>query len=108
VIENELLTYELEKADEWRKWMLLIPFIEWPSGWKVRACPPFSGAIVRYHVQTPKMNGEKFVSVYLDCYDRIGYYGEPYWEVYPHEGDVGRCAMANVTELLKLISEAGL
>ncbi len=89
-----------EKEFEWRKWIKDIPFIQWPSDWKVKAVPPFAGAVIRYLVQTPK--GE--ASVYLDCYDQLGCMGEPYWEVYPVEDDVERCLMNETDKLLEILS----
>jgi len=45
-------------------------------------------------------------SIYLDSHDRLGCVGEPYWEVYPCDGDTGRCLKAEIAELLKLIESA--
>ena len=95
--------YQVEKDFEWDKWENLIPLISWPDGWLVKAIPPFGGAIVRYIIQTPTYPR---VSVYLDGYDLLGYFGEPYWEVYPHKGDVFRCALYDVDSLLEAIGEA--
>lgn len=101
-VSRILVRAQVEKEDEWMKWAAEIPFVKWPSDWEVKAIPPLNGTIVRYLIQTPKC---KYVSVYLDCYDRLGHYGAPYWEVHPHKGDVARCALKDVDELLKLISE---
>jgi hypothetical protein len=46
------------------------------------------------------------VSIYLDCYDSLGSYGKPYWEVYPHESDVYRCDMADTESLLNAIKHS--
>jgi hypothetical protein len=77
---------------EWRKWAKAIPYIKWPSDWEVKAIPPAAGAIVRYYVKTPNC---EIVSIYLDCYDILGFMGYPYWEVY-----------AFIDELLRLIDAA--
>lgn len=90
----------LEKRLEWNKWATEIPYISWPTAWQIKAVPPFHGAIIRYRVK----KGDKDVSVYLDCYDILGVVGEPYWEVYPVEGDVGRCLMNETDRLLEIIS----
>lgn len=66
-----------------------------------KAIPPFGGALVRYRVKDTATG--KTVSVYLDCYDLLGYFGSPYWEVYPCGEDVGRCHMSNVDSLLEMI-----
>ena len=101
-MENYRLPYEYEEMMEHRKWMKEIPYIQFPSDWKVQITPPFAGAVVRFRVQ--KNDAE--VSVYLDCYDRLGYYGSPYWEVYPHEGDVFRCDMSDTESLLNAITHS--
>jgi len=93
---------KMEKELEYRKWVTEIPYIQWPD-WQVKAIPSYLCAIVRYWIK----KNDTIVSVYLDCYDMLGAVGEPYWEVYPLErGDVGRCKMNNVTELLSLITQA--
>lgn len=94
--------FALSEVLEWQKWIEQIPFIQFKKDWEVRAIPPFGGAIIRYNV---KKKGQKgWVSIYLDCYDRLGYFGEPYWEVYPFKGDVGRCAMKDTKTLIKMIT----
>ena len=94
----------LREELEWDKWMREIPFIQWPSDWQVKAVPPFVNGIIRYWI-TKEGLGKSIVSVYLDCYCLLGFEGEPYWEVHPIEGDVGRCSMNDTDELLKLIAQ---
>jgi hypothetical protein len=101
-MENYRLPYEYEEMMEHRKWMKEIPYIQFPADWKVQITPPFAGAVVRFRVQ--KNDAE--VSIYLDCYDRLGCYGSPYWEVYPHEGDVFRCDMSDTESLLNAITHS--
>lgn len=98
------LSCEMEREFEWRKWCKEIPYIEWPAGWKVKAIPPTVGAVIRYNILIP--NHEERISVYLDCYEMLGYYGKPYWEIYPYKGDTYRCDMENTEELVKAIGEA--
>jgi len=95
-----MLSAQMEKEFEWTKWANEIPFIKWPANWEVKAIPPFCGAIIRYWIMTPRGN----ISVYLDCYDVLGYFGEPHWEVYPDsEDNNARFAMNDVEGLLKCI-----
>lgn len=101
-MENYRLTYEYEQQMEHRKWAKEIPYIQFPADWKVQITPPFAGAVVRFRVQKDDME----VSIYLDCYDRLGCYGSPYWEVYPHEGDVFRCDMSDTEILLNAITQS--
>lgn len=91
--------YKIEEEQNWRGWIEKIPAIQFDDGWKVQVIPPFSGALARFRVTV----GDKTASVYLDGYEVIGCFGEPYWEVYPVDDDVGRCAMADTDELLSLI-----
>lgn len=95
--------YELEDKEQWRKWIKEIPALEFKKGWRVKVIPPFSGAIARFQVET-KDGG--WTSVYLDVFENLGYFGEPYWEVYPHDGGVARCAMNDTKKLIKLISQS--
>lgn len=98
-----MMSAQMEQEFELGKWANEIPYIKWPSDWEVKAVPPFTGAIIRYWIKTPRGR----VSVYLDCYDLIGYFGEPYWEIYPNiDGDVDRVKMNDVEGLLQCISNA--
>ena len=90
---------KLERTEEWRKWMMEIPALSFPADVKVAIIPPFAGAIARFIAS----KGENSVSVYLDCYDSLGCYGEPYWEIYPYEEDVYRCAMNEADKLMEAI-----
>ena len=93
---------EVERDEEWReKWIQKIPHLHFKQDWKVKIIPPFGGAIARFLID----KGDNHVSVYLDCYDKLGYFGEPYWEVYPYEEDVYRVAMNDTDELVKIIAE---
>lgn len=94
--------YGIEEAQDWRGWCKRIPAINFKQEWDVKIIPPFSGAMVRFIVE---YNG-KSASVYLDCFDALGYFGAPYWEVYPVGDDVGRVAMEDVAGLLWLIEDS--
>ena len=96
--------YKVEEQDDFRGWVNKMPYIKFPNSWEVKVIPPFGGAVVRFQVKKPSGDWK---SVYLDCYDRLGYMGYPYWEVYPVDGDVRRCEMNDVDELLKLIKRKG-
>jgi hypothetical protein len=94
--------YEVERIMEYHKWCGEIPHIKFPSDWEVQIIPPFAGAVVRFKIR----KDDASVSIYLDCYDRLGCYGEPYWEVYPYHGDTYRCDMADTNSLLRAIAES--
>lgn len=105
-IEHWKLSSEMENKFEWRKWMVEIPYISFPSELKIKIIPPFAGAVVRFHAAL-KDKPDHFVSIYLDCYDILGWVGQPYWELYPDsDGDTFRCAMKDTDELLQAIDRA--
>lgn len=92
-----------ENAFDWRRWIKQIPEIEFPPGWKIKVTPPFAAAVVRFRVRLPEHKNT--ISIYLDCYEQLGHFGEPYWEVYPYRGCTGRCAMKDVSRLLEMIAD---
>lgn len=94
----------LEKEYEYAKWRDEIPFVELPEGYMFKPIPNFTGSVIRFLAK--KKGQENTVSIYLDCYDELGLVGEPYWEVYPVDGDVHRCLMAEVDELSQVIVKA--
>ena len=76
----------IETKDEWRKWANEIPYINFKEDWLVKVIPPFAGAIARF-VVSHKDNPKKSISIYLDCYSRLGFMDKPYWEMYPRAYD---------------------
>ena len=92
----------VENNQKWGEEIEHIPFIQFPTDWKIQVIPPFGDAVVRFRVQLP-CGTEK--SIYLDSRGSLGCYGRPYWEVYPYYGDVGRCDREDVEQLLILIAD---
>ena len=84
------------------KWGKEIPVLDFPADWKIQISPPFNGAIVRFRV----FSGNAEISVYLDCYNMLAAMDYPYWEIYPHNGDVYRCGLNETDELIKQIQHA--
>lgn len=103
IIDLYKARYKVEAAEGWRELIESIPPICFPTGWHVRIIPPFGGAMARFRVSLDG-NRDKEASVYLDCFDRLGYMKCPYWEVYPYKGDCGRCLMADTVELIDMIA----
>lgn len=91
---------DLGKKMEWGKWSKEIPAIEIPDGWKIQVVPPFNCAVCRFILFTDQ--GARY-SVYLDCYDVLGFVGEPYWEVYCIDGDTFRCPMMKWQSIFEAI-----
>lgn len=96
------LIYKYEEQMEHKKWTYKIPFLSFPSDWKLQIIPPFGGAVVRFVVKSKGAS----ISIYLDCYDVLGIFGEPYWEIYPHDSDVYRCSLNKTEDLIKNIQYA--
>jgi hypothetical protein len=95
----------LEDAQQWREEIQDIPFIQFPADWQIQVIPPFGDAVVRFRVRLPS---GKEKSIYLDKRNSLGYWhdvNKAYWEVYPHQGDVGRCNMNEINLLLEMIGD---
>lgn len=102
-IDEILIRAKVEQKYEWLKWAGKIPFISFPKEWLIKIMPPFAGAVVRFSAKHPDL--PDCISVYLDCYDTLGFYGEPYWEAYSINGDTFRCPMADTNALLCAIDD---
>ncbi len=90
---------QVESGMEYDKWFDQIPYFDIPKGWKFKPVPPFAGAVARFRVLA---EGKEF-SIYLDCYDRLGCVGAPYWEVYEIDGDVMRFDIKDSSGLIDCI-----
>ena len=99
--EDRNILYKASNIIDSHKWVKEIPYIKFPTDWDVKIIPNFGGSVVRFIVKKEDLT----VSVYLDCYENLGYYGEPYWEIYPYYDDVFRCPMKDVESLIKAIKE---
>lgn len=106
--ESRILnSIQCEKSFKWREWVFKIPSINFPSHWNVKIIPPFAGAMIRFMVSTEKMKKKESISVYLDCYNMLGYMPEPYWEAYsPSSSDSPeRFFMKDVNKLISYINK---
>jgi hypothetical protein len=104
-IETYHKRYEVEREQKWREEISTLPFIQFPSDWSIQVIPPFGDAVVRFRVRLPS---GKEKSIYLDKRNSLGYWDEPdqaYWEVYPYQGDVGRCGINEIDVLLEMIGD---
>jgi len=101
-MNNVMERYELERQENWEAHARNMPFFKFPPGWEVQINPPTGGALARFRVKLP--SGE-IKSIYFDAHNRLGYFGEPYWEVYPYQGDVGRCAQDESERLIEMIAD---
>jgi hypothetical protein len=98
-VERTMARHRVEADEEWMHWRGQIPALKFPADWAITITPPFGCAMVRFRVNDG-------ISVYLDCHDALGIMGEPYWEVYPVDGDTARFLMHNTDGLLKAITRA--
>jgi len=97
-----LISSQITKEFEYQKWIEEIPFFSLPEDFMIQVIPPFNGAVVRFRI-AHKNSPNKYISVYLDCYDLLGIFGEPYWEAYPIGEDVHRVPLKDINELIEII-----
>jgi len=102
-MEDYLKRLHVEEDEKWRTWLEKIPFLQFPLEYKIKIIPPFGGAMARFLVSK---DGKKSVSIYLDCFERLANFDGPYWELYPHKGDVFRCAINDTESLVSAIKES--
>ena len=95
---------EIERVQKSSNWFNKIPFISFPKNWLVKITPPFGGATVRFRVKGAKDARE--ISVYLDCYKKLGCFDGPYWEISPYKNGVCKVPMEDVDKLLTKIKES--
>lgn len=88
----------MDEMDRVHEWMSRIPAFQFPSDWNVQILPGFMGAMTRFRVNDA-------ISVYLDVYDRLGYFGKPYWEVYDGS-DTKRFKMEDAEGVLHCINRS--
>tara|TARA_R110000772_G_scaffold5454_4_gene19491 strand:+ start:5238 stop:5594 length:357 start_codon:yes stop_codon:yes gene_type:complete len=91
----------LENEEKWPSIIEEVPSINFDAEWGVRIIPPFGGAVGRFWIMKAFKDSkdERVVSVYLDWYDTLGYFGNPYYELYPWEGDIKRYALTETKQL---------
>jgi len=82
--ELELRRFRIEDEEKWREIIEDIPALNFKKEWNVRIIPPFSGAMARFWIDY----NNKWVSVYLDWYGRLGVMDQPYYEVYDGENTI--------------------
>jgi hypothetical protein len=94
---------EAEIILEYHKWGNELPYLKLKEGWQIKVTPPVSGAIIRFIIKYK----DKAVSVYFDAHEKLGSFGEPYWEMYPTCGDydIFRFALKDHDELIDTIDK---
>ena len=113
IIENDFIgrqisrysrRLEMEAVEDWHSWRAKIPSLNFKESWAVKIIPPFAGAMARFIVENPET--KRMVSVYLDCFDRLGVEEGPYWEMYllGRDSDLFRFKMEDTDSLMKTIS----
>jgi len=103
--ELENARIEIEYAEKWGELMYEIPFISFPADFKVRILPPFGGAVARFGVMVE--GNDRYISVYLDWYSRLGCVDQPYYEIYPNKDEViSRFYLSETEEMLAEIAES--
>jgi len=92
----------IKQMDGWLKRAGEVPYLKFPPSWTIAVIPPFTGADARFFVR----KGRAHVSVYLDFDGRLGAMDEPYWEVYPVNGDCHRSLLNETDDLLAAIAKS--
>jgi hypothetical protein len=106
-VAKKLERYNVENEQDWRGEIVRIPWLHFRGDWQVRIIPPFGDAVVRFQVILPSGT---LKSIFMDSRNSLGTWGsltevEPYWEVYPYQGDVGRCALDDTIMLMEMIQD---
>lgn len=106
-VEKKLERYRVEQDQDWKGEIVRIPWLHFRGDWQVRIIPPFGDAVIRFQVILPSGT---LKSIYMDSRCSLGIWGngvnpEPYWEVYPYRGDVGRCHLADTLMLMEMIQD---
>lgn len=90
----------VERDEQWETWCKCIPALHFKQEWEVKIIPPFMGAMVRFYINY----NNKHVSVYLDCYGRLGCVDIPYYEMYDGE-DTHRYIMSNNGDIDQMMDD---
>lgn len=97
-VKDTIARAELENGENWNDILKEVPILNFDKEWDIQIIPPFGGAVARFRVFK---NGEQVCSVYLDWYERLAIFGEPYYELYPYEEDVRRYSLRETDELIE-------
>jgi len=106
-VQEKLKRYHVEAEQDWKGEIVRIPWLHFRGDWQVRIIPPFGDAVIRFQVILPSGT---LKSVFMDSRNSLGIWGdlnhpEPYWEVYPYQGDVGRCDINDTIMLMEMIQD---
>ncbi len=96
---------EYDRKMESFKWIQALPYLAFKPHWRVKVIPPIVGAVVRFWVKEADIDDH--VSIYFDAYNNLGYFGGPYWELYPAaDGNTARFALGEESALLEEIDKS--
>lgn len=100
-LENTIARSKVEINENWGAIISQVPMLNFKQEWGVKIIPPVAGAVARFTIHK---DGEQVCSVYLDWFDRLGFCGQPYYELYPFEGEAKRYLLEETEELMTDIS----
>jgi hypothetical protein len=101
-MQDYMVIANMERDRKWRERAGQVPFLRLDPDWEIAVVPPFTGADARMFIR----KGEARVSVYLDFDGRLGAMDEPYWEVYPVDGDTSRHLLNDADGLVAAIRQS--
>ena len=97
--QDDDLRMEVESKWQFEEWRKEIPYLNFKEEWDVKIIPPYGKAMVRFIVKV----GDVRISVYLDCYEKLGL-DKPYWEIFPaKDGDTERFPIDEADGLINAI-----
>ncbi len=92
---------KLEERERWQEIVEKMPYFELREGWQIAVIPPTVGAVARFRIKQDKGH----VSIYADWYEKLGYFGQPHWEIYPNkEGDNERFAINDTVDMIEAVA----
>ena len=100
--QDDDLRMEVESKWQFEEWRKEIPYLNFKEEWNVKMIPHSGKAMVRFIVKV----GDVRLSVYLDCYEKLGL-DKPYWEIFPaKDGDTERFLINEADDLINAIDDS--
>lgn len=96
------LSYLAEEYFNWQGVSQKIPEIYFENTWGIKLLPPSQTAVLRFEVKVPNVQS---INVFLDCYNTLGDYPGPYWEIQCHNKAPVRIPMHDTKKVKQVIRD---